>query len=70
MLQGNALTLTYRPRAVFTEWGSIQAQSSPDLINWTDIGPTQTMTNPDGTVTISVNLAGKGFVRLKCSPPP
>ena len=65
MLQGNALTLTYRPRAVFTEWGSIQAQSSPDLINWTDIGPTQTMTNPDGTVTVSVNLAGKGFVRLK-----
>ncbi len=70
VMQGNALTLTYRPRAVFTEWGSIQAQSSPDLINWTDIGPTQTMTNPDGTVTISVNLAGKGFVRLKCSPPP
>lgn len=70
VMQGNALTLTYLPRAVFTEWGSIQAQSSTDLINWTDIGPTQTMTNPDGTVTISVNLAGQGFVRLMCSPPP
>jgi lysophospholipase L1-like esterase len=68
VMQGNALTLTYRPRAVFAEWGSIQAQSSTDLINWTDIGTTQTTTNADGTVTISVNLVGKGFVRLRCSP--
>lgn len=70
VMQGNALTLTYRPRAVFTEWGSIQAQSSPDLLHWNDIGTAQTTTNPDGTVTISVNLAGQGFVRLMCSPPP
>lgn len=65
MLQGNALTLTYRPRAVFTEWGSIQAQSSADLLHWNDIGTAQTTTNPDGTITVSVNLAGRGFVRLK-----
>lgn len=65
VMQGNALTLTYRPRAVFTEWGSIQAQSSTDLLHWNDIGTAQTTTNPDGTITVSVNLAGKGFVRLK-----
>ena len=68
VMQGSALTLTYRPRVVFTEWGSAQAQSSTDLVNWTDIGTTQTTTNADGTVTISVNLVGKGFVRLMCSP--
>ncbi len=68
VMQGGALTMTYRPRVVFTEWGSIQAQSSTDLINWTDIGTAQTTTNPDGAITVSVNLTGKGFVRLRCSP--
>ena len=68
VMQGGALTLTYLPRQVFTEWGSIQAQSSTDLINWNNIGTTQTTTNPDGTITVSVNLTGKGFVRLNCSP--
>lgn len=68
VMQVNALTLTYLPREVFTEWGSIQAQSSADLLHWNDIGPAQTTTNPDGTVTVSVNLAGKGFVRLNCKP--
>ena len=68
VMQGGALTMTYRPRVVFTEWGSIQAQSSTDLINWTDIGTAQTTTDPDGTITVSVNLTGKGFVRLRCSP--
>ncbi len=66
--QSGSLTLTYRPRASFTGWGTIQPQSSPDLINWTDIPPAQTTTNPDGTVTVSVSAAGKSFVRLKCSP--
>ena len=68
VMQGGALTLTYLPRDVFTEWGSIQAQSSTDLINWTNISASQTTTNSDGTVTVSVNLAGKGFVRLNVTP--
>ncbi|MCF7786221.1 MAG: SGNH/GDSL hydrolase family protein [Prosthecobacter sp.] len=68
VMQGNALTLTYRPRAVFTEWGSILAQSSADLLNWNDIGAAQTTTNPDGTITVSVNTVGRGFVRLKVTP--
>ena len=68
VMQGNALTLTYRPHQVFTEWGAIQAQSSTDLINWTDIGTAQTTTNADGTVTVSAKTAGKGFVRLKVTP--
>ncbi|MFZ2278765.1 MAG: SGNH/GDSL hydrolase family protein [Prosthecobacter sp.] len=68
VVQNGALTMTYRPRAVFTEWGTIQAQSSADLLNWNDIGTAQTTTNPDGTITVSVNTVGKGFVRLKVTP--
>ena len=68
VMQGNALTLTYLPREVFTEWGSIQAQSSADLLHWNDIGTAQTTTNADGTISVSVNLSGKGFVRLLCNP--
>jgi lysophospholipase L1-like esterase len=65
VFQAGSLTLTYRPRTVFTEWGTIQAQSSPDLTHWTDIPPAQTTTNPDGTITVNAGLVGKGFVRLK-----
>jgi len=68
VLQNGALTLTYQPRVVFTEWGSIQAQSSTDLVNWTNIPAAQTTTNADGTITVNVSLAGKAFVRLNCSP--
>ncbi|OYW78030.1 MAG: hypothetical protein B7Z37_01445 [Verrucomicrobia bacterium 12-59-8] len=65
VMQGTALTLIYLPREVFTEWGSIQAQSSTDLTHWDDIGAAETTTNPDGTITVSVNTTGKGFVRLQ-----
>jgi lysophospholipase L1-like esterase len=66
--QAGALTMTYRPRAGFTGWGTIQAQSSPDLIHWTDISPTQTTINPDGTITVNAGLVGRGFMRLKVQP--
>jgi lysophospholipase L1-like esterase len=65
VFQAGGLTMTYRPRAVFTEWGTIRAQSSPDLIHWTDIAPAQTIANPDGTITVNAGLVGKGFLRLK-----
>lgn len=68
VVQNGALTMTYRPRAVFTEWGTIQPQSSADLIQWTDIPAAQTMTNPDGTITVNAALVGKGFVRLRVQP--
>lgn len=68
VMQNGALMLTYQPRVVFTEWGRIQAQSSTDLVNWTDIPAAQTTNNGDGTITVNANLTGKGFVRLKCSP--
>ena len=68
VVQNGALTMTYRPRAVFTEWGTIQPQSSADLIQWTDIPAAQTMTNPDGTITVNAALVGKGFLRLKVQP--
>ncbi|WP_395740478.1 SGNH/GDSL hydrolase family protein [Prosthecobacter sp.] len=66
--QSGALTMTYRPRTVFTEWGTIQPQSSPDLINWTNIPPAQTTTNYDGTITVTPGLVSKGFIRLKVTP--
>lgn len=68
VMQNGALTLTFQPRMVFTEWGRILAQSSTDLVNWTDIPAAQTTNNGDGTITVNANLSGKGFVRLKCSP--
>ena len=68
VVQNGALTMTYRPRAVFTEWGTIQPQSSADLIQWTDIPAAQTMTNPDGTITVNAALVGKGFLRLSVQP--
>ena len=68
VVQNGALTMTYRPRAVFTEWGTIQPQSSADLIQWTDIPAAQTMTNPDGTITVNAALVGKGFLRLRVQP--
>ncbi|MDZ4401569.1 GDSL-type esterase/lipase family protein [Prosthecobacter sp.] len=65
VMQSGALTLTYRPRVVFTEWGSLKAQSSPDLATWTDVPAAQTMTNPDGTITVNAAFINRGFVRLK-----
>ncbi len=65
VMQNGVLTLTYRPRAVFTEWGSLKAQSSPDLATWTDVPTAQTVTNPDGTITVNAAFINRGFVRLK-----
>ncbi len=68
VMQNGALTLTWLPRPVFTEWGSLRPEFSPDLFQWNDVPAAQVVTNPDGTVTASVNLSGKGFVRLKAIP--
>lgn len=69
LYQAGALTLTYRPRVVFTEWGTIQAQSSTNLVDWTDISPAQTTTNADGTITVNTLMNGKGFLRLRATQP-
>lgn len=68
VVQGGALTLSYLPNPVFLEWGTLKAQSSPNLVNWTDIPAENTVMNPDGTVTVSAAFTGKGFVRLQASP--
>ncbi|MFN0080314.1 MAG: SGNH/GDSL hydrolase family protein [Prosthecobacter sp.] len=67
VMQNGALKLTWRPRPLFAEWGVLKAQSSPDLTDWTDVPASQIVTNADGTVTVSANLAGRGFVRLKAT---
>lgn len=68
VVQNGALMLSYTPNPVFTEWGTLKAQSSPNLVNWTDIPAEQTVTNPDGSVTVSASFTGRGFVRLQASP--
>lgn len=68
VMQNGALTMSYKPNPVFLEWGTLKAQSSPNLVNWTDIPANQTVTNADGSVTVSAAFTGKGFVRLQASP--
>lgn len=68
MVSNGALTLSYMPNPVFLEWGTLKAQSSSNLIDWTDIPAEQTVTNPDGSVTVSASFTGRGFLRLQASP--
>lgn len=68
IMQNGALTMSYRPNPVFLEWGVLKAQTSPDLLLWTDIPAEQTVMNPDGTVTVSASFAERGFLRLQASP--
>ncbi len=68
VMQNGALTMSYQPNPVFLEWGTLKAQSSPNLVQWTDIPAEQTVTNPDGSVTVSASFAGRGFVRLQATP--
>lgn len=68
VMQGGVLKLSYTPNAVFTEWGTLKAQSSPNLVDWTDIPAEQTVMNPDGSITVSATFTARGFVRLRASP--
>lgn len=68
MIQNGALTMSYVPNPVFLEWGTLKAQSSPDLFNWTDIPAEHIVMNPDGTITASAAFTARGFVRLQASP--
>lgn len=68
VMQNGALTLSYMPNPVFLEWGMLKAQSSPNLVDWTDIPAEHTVMNPDGTITVSAAFTGRGFVRLQASP--
>jgi len=66
-VENGALTLTYLPNVIFTEWGVLKARSSPDLVNWSDVPAGQTVTNPDGSITVSVPFTGRGFLRLQAT---
>lgn len=68
VVQNGALMMSYRPNPVFLEWGSLTAQSSPDLLNWTDVPAEHTLVNPDGSVTVGASFVGRGFLRLRASP--
>lgn len=68
VMQSGALSLTYRPRTVFTEWGRLKVQSSTNLTDWTDVPEYQITTNPDGTRTVSTAVAEKAFLRFQASP--
>jgi hypothetical protein len=68
VVQNGALSLTYRPRTVFTEWGTLKVQSSTNLLDWTDVPENQITTNPDGTMTVNAAVAEKAFLRFQATP--
>jgi hypothetical protein len=68
VMQSGALSLTYRPRTTFTEWGTLKVQSSTNLLDWTDMPENQITTNPDGTRTVNAPGAGKAFLRFQALP--
>lgn len=65
VIRNGALTLTWLPRPIFTEWGTVGVQSSTDLVHWDDLPAVQLTQNPDGTTTASAAFNGLGFLRLR-----
>lgn len=67
VFQNGSLTLNFRPRAIFSEWGVLTAESSPDLQTWQTVPQAQIVTNPDGSRTVSLSGPGSAFLRLKAA---
>lgn len=66
--QNGALTLTWRARPLFSEWGVLKALCTPDLDTWSEVPPAQISQNPDGTLTATAPFTTRGFLRLQAAP--
>jgi lysophospholipase L1-like esterase len=64
VMENGTLTMTWRPRDVFAEWGLLKVQSGPDLGSWFDVPVDQTTANPDGSLTVRLTTPGHRFLRL------
>ena len=69
VMQGGTLTLSYQPRPIFTEWGTLKPQSSLNLKDWTDVPAGQITAQPDGSVSVQLTTPGHTFLRLEATGP-
>ncbi|MBL9129946.1 MAG: hypothetical protein JNG86_02030 [Verrucomicrobiaceae bacterium] len=65
VMQNGALTMSWRMRDVFSEWGVLKAQSSADLGAWSDVPAAQIVMNPDGSRSVQLTTPGHRFLRLQ-----
>jgi lysophospholipase L1-like esterase len=63
--------LSWAPDAIALRFGTLTAEESTDLVNWTTVPADRTATTMDGRVSVTPAMgARKSFVRLNASPKP
>lgn len=63
-------SLGWRSSATALRFGSLTAEESPDLVQWSPVPGGRTEVAPDGTVSITPAAAQRGFARLRAEAKP